>query len=547
MNFFLSWGYIGILTLKCHDFQLPMANKNHNLIFLFEVVSKFQKSELNEILTLAGYESQDFKLSKKKSNSIRKIDKPKKIDNLNNTIPQLLLIELYDCYISGLDFSQTYEVIKTKFSAKQIANHSNKLENIANEFILTTENIDKMNIDNIRKVQINIYKKLSLMWGYLYKGINFDLKVSIDALYRKAINYELYSEALTILSFKVLVFSHKLSTIQIDELKKEIEELTLINMLKEKAELYQKRIQVMYTRKISIKTIVSDVINNIKELDDDRPKISSDTWRLAYNNIFLELLQQQGKYEEGDSVCLDSINIYLKNPYISSSVKIGFSYLQLANNQIYGKKYSECYSNAMIAKSKFHSNSINMVSTYELIFYSTIYMRKYDLSIETIEKGFTLYIVKFDPIYNARWSYFRSYLYFIQGDYKQAQIMLNEASLLDEDKEGWGLGIRILIIYILIAREFYDEIEFALENFKRQIIKLKKTTDLRGRYQIIYKLIYKLYVNRFDYKLIKNKYAKWFEQIDSNDPEYKWEPRTAEVISFSEWFNNQINRNNPTF
>lgn len=124
----------------------------------------------------------------------------------------------------------------------------------------------------------------------------------------------------------------------------------------------------------------------------------------------------------------------------------------------------------------------------------------------------------------------------LTGNYKQSYLCLNDAAPLLHDKEGFGLGIRILEILNLIRTENFGQVENALLNMKNQLTFLKKGGKIKPRFIYIYKILVKLHNTGYNYKKTFQAYKEKFRLMSTTDYLYAWEFRSPELIRFDSWY-----------
>jgi hypothetical protein len=167
---------------------------------------------------------------------------------------------------------------------------------------------------------------------------------------------------------------------------------------------------------------------------------------------------------------------------------------------------------------------------------SNFYLENYADANINVEKVVNAKNFRLSTIVFAKWWYFQTNLFFALKKYKEAQFSIQSSYYHEDDKEAWSIYVRILSIYILVAREFYLEVESSLENMKRFITKLKKNGSVKKRHIVIYKLLLKLHNSGYLFKNIYNENIELFNKLGSNDPQFRWNPGGGEIIRFEKWF-----------
>ena len=71
---------------------------------------------------------------------------------------------------------------------------------------------------------------------------------------------------------------------------------------------------------------------------------------------------------------------------------------------------------------------------------------------------------------------------------------------------------------------------------RKHIDRTVKMKPVRKRDVIILRLLAKLSRQGFNFKTVWKKQQKYFELLASDEPEYRWEMRSPEMIIFHKWF-----------
>ena len=127
-------------------------------------------------------------------------------------------------------------------------------------------------------------------------------------------------------------------------------------------------------------------------------------------------------------------------------------------------------------------------------------------------------------------------LLLLKKQHKEAHRILQDTKEIERDKEGWNLGIRILSIINQLEGEKLDIVDLNIESLRKHIDRTIKMKAVRKRDVIILRLLAKLSRQGFNFKAVWKKNLKYFEMLASDDPEYRWEMKSPEMIIFHKWF-----------
>jgi hypothetical protein len=124
----------------------------------------------------------------------------------------------------------------------------------------------------------------------------------------------------------------------------------------------------------------------------------------------------------------------------------------------------------------------------------------------------------------------------LQGDYKKSNIQLQDTKEIENEKEGWNIGIRLLQIFLTLETEKIDLADQRIESLRKHIERTSKMKSVRKRDVVIFRILRHLAMNGFDFKETWLDKKKDFVLLQSEMSDYKWIPRSHELIIFHQWF-----------
>ncbi len=113
---------------------------------------------------------------------------------------------------------------------------------------------------------------------------------------------------------------------------------------------------------------------------------------------------------------------------------------------------------------------------------------------------------------------------------------------LDRDKEGWNIIKRIMITLCRIELKDYESLDLKISSLDKFIKRLLKTKNIKPRYLIIIRILRKLINDNFDYPKVFASRQKYFKLLSSEDPDYRWELKSPELVMFDEWFKSKMKK-----
>ena len=98
------------------------------------------------------------------------------------------------------------------------------------------------------------------------------------------------------------------------------------------------------------------------------------------------------------------------------------------------------------------------------------------------------------------------------------------------------MGIRIMSIINQLEGDKFDIVDLNIESMRKHIDRTLKMKVVRKRDVVILRLLAKLSRQGFNFKEVWKKNIKYFELLASDDPDYRWEMKSPEMIVFHKWF-----------
>jgi len=381
-------------------------------------------------------------------------------------------------------------------------------------------------------------KLVGLAYNVISRGVSLK---ETNRLINKGLSiaqeFEFFDEVLNFLNIKFIVFCSDPDTA---ESKKIINEIYKVMEFKEAL----LRSQILFHRYISNiqyrsshDPLLIEEIGNAS-LDVKKMYEKYDLWNLFYNWSMLEM--QYCHYTD-DFRTAENINIKLITALKSKSPlrqynKISMGYTNLGYNQAYLYKFSEAVesTNEAMKYAVIIPTIQNMHIESKAIL--NIYLSRYDESAELLEQ-----ILNDGEMGNlteqfSRRKYLLSAVKYLQKKYKESFMLLQDTKEIEEEKEGWNIGIRLLQIFLTLETNKVDLADQRIESLRKHIERTTKMKSLRKRDVVIFRILRQLAYTGFDFKEVWETRQKDFVLLKSNEKDYKWMPRSHELIIFDQWF-----------
>lgn len=274
--------------------------------------------------------------------------------------------------------------------------------------------------------------------------------------------------------------------------------------------------------------------NILTEIRADYKKTGSATVGMYYFFIQATFFQVQGFYKNADKSFDDLLELFNMNPGIDTEMRRGGVLLNKAENEIYLRKFIVANKTAASALKNFKHENYNHASGIELMFYCQFFLGKYQTALAEIEKILPPTETMPENYRFGKRVYLKANCLFIMGDYSGTLRLLNQINPIEEDKEGWNIGVRILTILSLFELDMHDEAASKIQALSTFISTNKVILNRRGK--IIYQLLLKFKPSGFDFRSVYLKESEKIKLLDSTDIEYQWKIKSPELVIFNQWF-----------
>jgi hypothetical protein len=111
---------------------------------------------------------------------------------------------------------------------------------------------------------------------------------------------------------------------------------------------------------------------------------------------------------------------------------------------------------------------------------------------------------------------------------------------VESDREGWNLGIRILNIYLTLSTDKVDLADQRINAMRKHIERTARMRNLRKRDIVIFRILSHLSRSGFDFREVWEERQKDFQLLRSDESDYRWVPRSHELIIFDQWFEARV-------
>ena len=300
-------------------------------------------------------------------------------------------------------------------------------------------------------------------------------------------------------------------------------------------------IESVQHKSIDDKTLISKIKLAVEEVSGyfEISKLN----QLHYQKLMLELqlFHFEEDYYRAEEIIYMLIDITYKNPSIRFKGRIAQNFMNLAYTQFFLHKYEEAFENSKKAATFYMSNWHDINLFRESGVFALIYLKKYQEADEALLQILETGEIGNKPEQLSKRHLMMAYIKYLLGDYKSAFKHLQETKEVESDREGWNLGIRMLNIYLTLSTEKVDLADQRIGSMRKHIERTAKMRHMRKRDMVIFRILSRLSRSGFDFKDTWEDSQKDFQLLKSDLSEYRWIPRSHELIIFDQWYESKMN------
>ncbi|MFM7015587.1 MAG: hypothetical protein ACKOX3_04595 [Bacteroidota bacterium] len=357
--------------------------------------------------------------------------------------------------------------------------------------------------------------------------------------------FELYDEWICFLNLKFLLNATLFPENNPAELLTEMKSIQVKkNTLNEAQYFVYKFVRAMQDQSSLRKDIRDDLRDAIEKLEGENKE--SFSWNVYYNLSLLKLqfYHSEEQFDEAETLLLALINHLNNQPSLKQFTRIAEAYTNLAATQMFNYKYLDAVKSNEEAL-RFPGLRPTDKNYYkESLAFLHIYLGHYSKSNQALKEIIAEGLIGNTEEELSRRKYLLATTLFLQGEYKKSNFLLQDTKEIENEKEGWNIGIRLLQIFLTLETEKIDLADQRIESLRKHIERTSKMKSIRKRDVVIFRILRSLAMNGFDFKETWTDRKKDFLLLQSDNPDYRWIPRSHEIILFHQWFESKVKHKN---
>lgn len=386
--------------------------------------------------------------------------------------------------------------------------------------------------------QYRLEMRKIIMFFFVLRGrlMNQEFLRLIDRAIYIGKKYELYYDLINLFYSKIEILSFNSSYDKLTKLEQEVKYYQEAHEALREASFFHQKLVLSPAAKAQGYLNIEEFPIAIKKLSESASKFNSSNIEYFQLIISMEYAHKTYNYKMAEEISFKQLKLYDLSPAVYLKARVAGTYLNLGNNQIYLYKFEEAYKNIIKSYPVYSAYSLNFYIAKEIEFYVHFYSGDLDKAVNLINE----IIVEGQKHSSLHQSSKRSFLLaavlVLKKRHHDAHKVLQDTREIEKDKEGWNLGIRILSIINQLETQKLDIVDLNIESMRKHIERIINMKAVRKRDVIILKLLAKLSRQGFNFKQVWKKNQKYFDLLASNDPEYRWEMKSPEMIIFHRWF-----------
>lgn len=403
------------------------------------------------------------------------------------------------------------------------------------ETLLIDVNVDRPGAYNERiRAMMEIRKSITLAQILQDRGLRDWTALLLEKAIKKGKKYEFYEELL--LALRLLLEHNMVSK----------GEKFTTGILKEYAHYDQCKNAVLKAEVNHAKIIAGVEFSGFAKIKPDWVKSLLDEIRADYKKtgssqvgfyyFFVETQQHQllANFKAARKSLLNNLQLLDASPGIYTTMRVGSTLLNLADNDIYLRQFSRSHITVHKALENFKIGSFNYNQGLDLIFYSKFYEGHYETALQSMQTVQQTNPKNSAEYHSGKRKYLSACALFMLKDFQQSFSLLSEINEIENDKEGWNIGIRVLSIMLLIEMKRFDEADAKIKALKAFLYGLDKSAVIE-RMKLVYKVLLQFTYSGFDYKKVYLKEKPTLELLAGNKGKVEWQIKSPEMILFNQW------------
>ena len=402
-------------------------------------------------------------------------------------------------------------------------------------------NYDLFELYSERNYQFfNLKRKLLILQMRWLRGVPQNLEFHFEKIISQSKKYELYETLIEVLLIKQRYVGFRFGKKAFEKIETEIRHLEENRNAVQRARSTFNKVGTKINQSAYLDDYKEELSQSIIEIKKDYAITNSA--RVGYYFYFLESewLYINGEYEAARDSLEKLLKLVLKKNSLYTKITHGDILLNLSNIDIHLKNFALAIENIRKAEKLYDAKSLNYDLAREIEFYAQFHSGKMNLAEEIIEEIYHSSRISDTPFQFSKRAFLFACLQTLKGEIEKSNDLLLDVKEIEKDKEGWNIAIRILTIINRIQAKDFESADLHVLNLEKFIKRRSKFRHVRKRDTAILRILLKLINENYDFKKVYNQRKRYFDLLESDDPEYRWKIKSTEMIVFHEWFRKKV-------
>jgi len=246
------------------------------------------------------------------------------------------------------------------------------------------------------------------------------------------------------------------------------------------------------------------------------------------------------KYIEAEKIFYRIQELLINNPSIYTKVRNGDVLMNLSSNALILEDFSRAINYIESAKTFYAKKSVILDIAKEIEFFARFYNGELDTAEKIIEEIYESSRKGNSPFMYGKRAYLFACIKTIKGEIAKSNELLLEVREIEKNKGGWNIAKRVLTIINCIEAKDYESADLKVMNLEKFIKRNSTLHHVRKRDILILRILLKLINEGFDFKKVYHKRKRYFDLLESKEPDYYWKIKSPELIVFHQWFKKKM-------
>tara|TARA_B100000965_G_scaffold383423_1_gene382648 strand:- start:206 stop:1747 length:1542 start_codon:yes stop_codon:yes gene_type:complete len=361
-----------------------------------------------------------------------------------------------------------------------------------------------------------------------------------NILIKEAKRYELFDELLELLYLQQDKTVHLNGFKEYDRFGKEIEKYEKVRNLYQLARQTLNRYHLKVNFSASREGDIELMKTTMLQLQEYAEQSGSANVKSLAFLISMEYYAQLKEYKKNIEVGRQFLNLVKEEITVRTDQRIVYILGTLIENLILDFNLKGALEYIKQAERiKLSKQSKNYYKLLENKVKLSFYVGDYEEINQTIDKLDKTALSK-NELQSTKIFYYKAMRYFAVEEFRQANLLLGNLPVLEKDKEGWNIWIRIMRILSSIELLRLELIDYDIASFKKYMQRTEQKYSLNNRDKTIVDILVSLDYNDFDFAKVKELKSKELSELSEKNGALSWRPLSPEMIIFQDWFESKL-------